>query len=277
LSSFPACRTRPVSAERVAPAPASSVSPGADERSHHQPSGTPTIRHRWPRCRTAMFAGAGLEVADDGVDDLGHRPAGAPAGDREPHRVTLGGRPAGAPQGHLQGCARRIWGSETTGRAGRGTMSEDGRAVGGRSWLPKGAGGARGWSWWWRAVMWAMSRVASVSGDRSGWAAASWSKTWPGRAQLARLQRRHLGTHTQLGQRHPEAHHGLDAHLGCSLRWSMSEPSCGPRHSGQAVSRQARQALAIMTGGRQGERSGARTREWRLQERVRGVWWGTRR
>jgi hypothetical protein len=42
-----------------------------------------------------------------------------------------------------------------------------------------------------------------------------------------------------------------------------------PRHSGQPVSRQAQQALAIMTGGRRGERSGARTRESLLQERVR--------
>jgi hypothetical protein len=57
-----------------------------------------------PRCSRVL----GLEVADDGVDNLGHRPAGAPAGDRERHRVTLGGRRAGAPQGHLQGCARRI-------------------------------------------------------------------------------------------------------------------------------------------------------------------------
>jgi hypothetical protein len=63
--------------------------------------------------------------------------------------------------------------------------------------------GARGWGWWWRVVMWAISRVGSVSGDRSGWAAASWSKTRPGRAQLARLQRRHLGTHAQFRQRYP--------------------------------------------------------------------------
>jgi len=41
-----------------------------------------------------------------------------------------------------------------------------------------------------------------------------------------------------------------------------------PRHSGQAVSRQTQRALAIMTGRRRGERSGARTRECLLQERV---------
>jgi hypothetical protein len=69
----------------------------------------------------------------------------------------------------------------------------------------------------------------------------------PGRAQPAPRQRRQLGTHAQLRQRQPEAHHALDAHWRCSLRWSMNEASCGPRHSSRAASRQAQQALAIMT------------------------------
>ena len=77
--------------------------------------------------------GAGGQVADDGVDDLGHRPAGASQRrDGEPHRVTLGGRPAGAPQGHLQGCARWVCGSGTTVGDPRGTRAGRRRGTGGR-------------------------------------------------------------------------------------------------------------------------------------------------
>jgi hypothetical protein len=131
--------------------------------------------------------------------------------DGELHRVTLGGRRQVRRRGTCKGVragsgGRRRRVGQGGGRC-RGTAGRSGDGHGCR----RGAGGARGWSWW-RAVMWAMARVGSVSGDRSGWAAASWSKTWPGRAQLARLQRRHLGTHAQLHQRHPAAHHGLDAH-----------------------------------------------------------------
>jgi hypothetical protein len=54
-------------------------------------------------------------------------------------------------------------------------------------------------------------------------------------------------------------------------RCNERQPS--PRHSGQAVSRQAQQAL----GGQGGERSGARTRECVLREHASGVRRGTRR
>jgi hypothetical protein len=91
-------------------------------------------------------------------------------------------------------------------------MSEDGRGGRGTVMVAEGRGRGAGLE-----LVVAGGDVGdveggSVSGDRSGWAAASWSKTRPGRAQLARLQRRYLGTHAQLRQRHPEAHHGLDVH-----------------------------------------------------------------
>ena len=142
-----------------------------------------------PRRRRSEFTRAGLEVADDGVDNAACGAAGAASqrGDGEPHRISLGGRREGAPQGHLQGCARRIWGSETTGQAGRGTMSEDGRAVGGRSWLPKDAGRGAGLELVVAGGDVEISRVGSVSGDRSGRPAAGWSKTRPWWAQLRAL------------------------------------------------------------------------------------------
>jgi hypothetical protein len=181
--------------------------------------------------------------------DISHGKSVPSTGDRDGSRQVPVGEPARV-------CAPDLGvGDDGSGRAG----DDVGGRPGGRGtvMVAEGRGRGAGLELVVAAVMWAISRVGSVSGDRSGWAAASWSKTWPGRAQLARLQRRHLGTHAQLRQRHPEAHYAVDAHWGCSLRWSMNEPSCGARHSCQAVSRQAQQALAIMTRGRRGERSGA--------------------
>jgi hypothetical protein len=145
--------------------------------------------------------------------DLGTaRPGASQRRDRKPHRVTLGGRPAGAPQGHLQGCARRIWGSETTGRAGRGRCRRTAGRSGDGHGCRRAREGARGWSWWWRAVMWAMSRVGSVSGDRSGLGGGQLVED-AARAGAVRAPSAAPPGYTRpLRQRHPEAHDALDAH-----------------------------------------------------------------
>jgi hypothetical protein len=148
-------------------------------------------------------------------------------------------------------------------------MSGDARAVGGRSRLEVEARerGRRCWSWSRRAVLWrwrgcgrcrgsfglgdgqpvenapaqTCSRLPAPIASRSwrAFSSATWVRTPNSASAIPKRTTRWM------------AHQCARSGGRCNER----QPS--PRHSGQAVSRQAQQAL----GGQGGERSGARTRE----------------
>jgi hypothetical protein len=145
-----------------------------------------------------------------------------------------------------------------TAGAGGTVMVVNGAVGGGAPELVE----ASGW-------MSAMARMCRVPEDRPGSTAASWSKMRPGRAQLARLQWRHLAadgpTPPAPSRSAPRVGRPLAPR---SLRWSTNEPQLERTTQQPAASREAQQALAINTGGRRGERSGGRTSECLLQECV---------